>query len=50
VLSVSDWWPRVLTASFAFGSLVLTLATGAPAGADRQRVAPIAVFVTGSGL
>jgi 4-amino-4-deoxy-L-arabinose transferase-like glycosyltransferase len=50
VLGVSDWWPRVLTASFAFGSLALTWQLARRLAPTDSEVAPIAVFVTGSGL
>jgi 4-amino-4-deoxy-L-arabinose transferase-like glycosyltransferase len=50
VFGVSDWWPRVLTASFAFGGLALTWLLARRLAPSRAEVAAIAVFVTGSGL
>ena len=50
LFGVNEWWPRLLTAAFAFGALALTWRLArrlAPASAE---VAPIAAFVTGSGL
>ncbi|UCG97498.1 MAG: glycosyltransferase family 39 protein [Burkholderiales bacterium] len=50
IFGVSDWWPRVLTASFAAGALGLTWRLARRLAPSRPEVAPIAVFITGSGL
>jgi 4-amino-4-deoxy-L-arabinose transferase-like glycosyltransferase len=50
VFGVNDWWPRVLTALFAFGALGLTWQLARRLAPSSAEVAPIAVFVTGSGL
>ena len=50
IFGVSTWWPRMLTALFAAGALGLTWKLARVLAPSRTEVAPIAVFVTGSGL
>jgi len=50
LFGVSDWWPRVLTGLFAFGAVGLTWQMGRRLAPSSDGVAPIAAFVTGSGL
>lgn len=50
VFGVSDWWPRALTAAFSFGALALAWQLARRLAPASREVAPIAVFVTGSGL
>lgn len=50
LFGVNDWWPRALTASFSLGALALTWRLGRLLAPAQAEVAPIAVFVTGSGL
>lgn len=50
LFGVSEWWPRVLTALFAFGTLGLAARLARRLAPGRADVAAIALFVTGASL
>jgi 4-amino-4-deoxy-L-arabinose transferase-like glycosyltransferase len=50
IFGVNAWWPRLVTALFAAGAVGLTWLLARALAPSRAESAPIAVFVTGSGL
>jgi 4-amino-4-deoxy-L-arabinose transferase-like glycosyltransferase len=50
LFGVSEWWPRLVTGLFAFGTLVLAAGLARRLAPGRDDVAAITLFVTGASL